>query len=155
MPRYRDRKISRFGRACWVAGLAALSVSAPGCATRQFDYNNAVEVRVTNEADFPITVQAIRSVAVVDFERTVAGNVRARFLVSHGAFGDGPIRFSVLTGPWPILRGFRTVKKLKVPAGSLVDITLRPDLRSSLITVYGERRERAEIRRRIPGQRLY
>ena len=86
MVRFHDGKIFPSTRAWCAAGLAALSASTSGCATRQFDFTNAVEVRVTNEADFPITVQAIRSVAVVDFERTVAGNVSARFLVSHGAF---------------------------------------------------------------------
>lgn len=71
---------------------------AAGCAARTLDLTTAVEVRVENRADFPITVQAVRSVAIVDFERTVNGNLSGRFLVSHGAFGNGPVRFHVLKG---------------------------------------------------------
>lgn len=94
-------------------------------------------------ADFPVTVQAVRSVAVVDFERTVNGNLSSRFLVSHGAFGTGPVRFHVLKGVGRFRQSHRTREMPRVPEGGLVVITLQASLPARMIVVYN-RRPRAD-----------
>jgi hypothetical protein len=107
------------------------------------DYNAAVEVRVRNEAGMPITVQAIRSAAIVGFQRTVGHDYEARFLVRHSAFGSGPIRFNFVAGDGRFQRGYRT-NKVRVPTGGVVYISLVPDLRRSSVTVYNKHRQPTE-----------
>ncbi len=131
------------------AYLLVISCSA-GCALHSRDPATAVEVRLENRASFPITVQAVRSVAIVDFEATVAGHSSGRFRVSHRAFGNGPVRFHVSTGVGRFRRGYRTRDRLRVPAGGLVVITLEPDIPASMIVVYDQRPAGA-VGRRSPS----
>ncbi len=120
-----------------MAGVVTAELVA-GCAARGKDLTTALEKRVENRADFPVTVQALRSVGV-DFERSVNGNLSGRFLVSHAVLGTGPVRFHVLIGLGRFRQGYRTREKLRVPEEGLAVITLQASLPASTIVVYNRR----------------
>lgn len=131
---------ARSGRCPRAAALVAalLVVGMSGCAHWQVepDAASAVRVVVDNESASDVTVRTVRSAGVVEFEQQVRERRQEQFVVHHRAFGDGSILFELLAQQGIRTERFAPDARVRVPAGSIVHVVLRPDLTRSTVEVH-------------------